>query len=130
MIILVVEPEKHYLNQYKTYLEAKGHQVIGALDGKIAIDFISDASIPIDALITAYQMPHAYGLQILEAVAQSERNIPTLLQHKSWQITVTAGKKKLKRFLMGEIAAFPFASVGLKTAASDYIDQFLDSIQD
>ena len=129
MIILFVESFDYYLNQYKEYLKNQGHQVKGVPDGAKAIEVIADQTEVIEAVITSYEVGTTVkGLAVLDAIKQSGRNVPTLLQHPSGKIIVSVGGKELERFLTVEVQAFPFAHFAPKTNKSTHIDEFLANI--
>ena len=129
MIILIVETCANHLKQYKDYLEDKGHQVTGVQNGAEAIMVIADQTKVFDAVITLYEVGITIkGLAVLDAINQSGRNVPTLLQHHEWDIRISLNKKQLQRFLTIEVQVFPFASFALKTEQSTHIDEFLANI--
>lgn len=75
--ILVVDDKEMMRDSVATMLSRKGHSVVVAPNGEAAIEKI--ASRPCDAVITDLQMPGMDGVALLDAIRQSDEQLPVIL---------------------------------------------------
>ena len=74
--ILVVEDEVHLANGIQENLEAEGHQVDVALDGKVALQKILAASF--DLVLLDVMLPSMDGFEVCETARAHGRDVPVL----------------------------------------------------
>ena len=75
--LLVVDDEKDVLETMEMYLSGEGLNVMTALDGGEALDFI--ASHPVDLVITDIRMPHIDGIQLLKTIKKWDETIQVIV---------------------------------------------------
>jgi len=71
--IIIVEDDTLLSKMYSTKFVAEGFDVLAALDGEMALQFLHDKPTP-DFIIMDMMMPKLSGVQVLEQI----RNIPEL----------------------------------------------------
>lgn len=78
-LILVVDDEFEVLETISAILEDEGYEVLGAADGKEAIDVLSKRKP--DLVLSDIMMPHLTGHQLLEEIRKNKllRSVPVVL---------------------------------------------------
>lgn len=77
MKILLADDDELILRTVEHKLINEGHEVILARDGQDAIDKIRNE--PIDLIITDIMMPFASGTEILTALSEAGKEVPTIV---------------------------------------------------
>jgi DNA-binding NtrC family response regulator len=75
--ILVAEDDELTLELLEKVLRREGYDVVGVADGRAAIDKVQAESF--DLVLTDIQMTRASGMEVLEAVRSTGREIPVVL---------------------------------------------------
>lgn len=77
--IVIADDEAHILHVVCMKLRNAGYEVVTAVDGEEALD-LCEAECP-DLLITDYQMPYMDGLELCDALRESDatRGIPAMM---------------------------------------------------
>ena len=68
MRLLFVENDVHYRRILCEFLRREGFQVIQHSDGAAALDFLSDASVRPDVILTDRDMPHMNGIELVRTL--------------------------------------------------------------
>lgn len=76
-IILLVEDKESMRKMLKQALQAEGHQVVLAKDGREGIHKFKETKV--DLVVSDLRLPYKTGLDVLEAVKESEPLMPVIL---------------------------------------------------
>lgn len=77
--ILVVEDEAHLAEGLRYNLEAEGHEVEIARDGRTAAERLADAARPVDLVILDLMLPEMSGFEVARRVRASGNYVPILM---------------------------------------------------
>ncbi|MCA9772283.1 MAG: response regulator [Myxococcales bacterium] len=78
--VLLVEDEKLLLWSLGRRLREAGYEVLGAGDGREALDFITGPDqTPIDLVLLDVVLPDASGLDLLKTIKECRRDCPVIL---------------------------------------------------
>jgi len=72
VVVLVVDDDPVSLMLAEHILRAGGHDIVTAVDAASALDALSAAESPIDAIVCDYMMPGDNGLDLLEKLSANE----------------------------------------------------------
>ena len=75
--ILVVDDSRFQLNQLIRPLEAEGHEILSAENGKIGLDLF-EKNNP-DCVLTDLNMPEMDGLELLERIRSQDIKTPVIV---------------------------------------------------
>ncbi len=76
--ILVVDNEPHIVKLLEKFLSFKGFEVLGAGDGKEALEIIK-SNIRIDLMIIDMKMPKITGIEVLKEMKTMNKDIPVII---------------------------------------------------
>jgi CheY-like chemotaxis protein len=118
-LILVVDDERVLRSNLERYLNALGHDVRTAANGREAIAAIEESEP--DLLVTDINMPDMDGIEMLNALRKSEVRLPV--------IAMSGGGQFDKRLLLGSAAVLgalvtlekPFDLAELKRAIEELL---------
>lgn len=79
MRILCVDDEPDILSLMTEYLELFGHRVVGAANGRQAMDIFSQDPGAFDVLISDVKMPQMSGLELLRKIREQGFTVPIIL---------------------------------------------------
>jgi len=77
--ILVVEDEAHIADGLRYNLEAEGHDVEIASDGRAAAERLSDATRPLDLVVLDLMLPEMSGFEVARRARASGNYVPILI---------------------------------------------------
>jgi two-component system cell cycle sensor histidine kinase/response regulator CckA len=83
--VLVVDDDASVRTFIELALRRQGHEVLLAVDADAALTFASDASRPIDLLLTDYTMPGRSGVQLAADVRALRPDIAVILM-SGWRM--------------------------------------------
>jgi CheY-like chemotaxis protein len=79
--VLLAEDIAPYLVRMRTLFEGLDLELIDALDGQVAIDYIEDLDKPLDLLITDLDMPRKTGWDVIKAFRSLRgEDLPIIMQ--------------------------------------------------
>jgi CheY-like chemotaxis protein len=78
--ILVAEDNLAYREGIIALLEPLGYPCIAAVDGREAIEVVSDLSRGLSLLITDMEMPHRSGWDVIRAAREQRDGLPIIMQ--------------------------------------------------
>lgn len=76
-VILVIEDKESMAQMLSQALQAEGHQVIVARDGREGLQKFKESKL--DIIVSDLKLPHKSGLEILEAIKEHNPLIPVIL---------------------------------------------------
>lgn len=77
--ILIVEDEAHLAEGLAFNLEAEGHQVEIAGDGRVAVERLADSGLPFDLVILDIMLPEMSGFEVARRTRASGNYVPILI---------------------------------------------------
>jgi DNA-binding response OmpR family regulator len=79
--ILVIDDEAHIVQVLSLKLRNAGYEVLTACDGEEGLEVVRGADLPIDLIITDFQMPYMTGLELCQELARNAKwsKIPVLM---------------------------------------------------
>jgi DNA-binding response OmpR family regulator len=77
--ILVVEDEAHLADGLRYNLEAEGHEVEIARDGRSAVERLADASRPLDLVVLDLMLPEVNGYEVARRARAAGNYLPILI---------------------------------------------------
>jgi len=94
--ILLVDDDASARELLRNVLEPEGYLLIEAVDGQEALQMIEKH--PVDLLITDRSMPGMGGLDLLRALKEAKKNIPSLMisaygEEKMWGDAIGLGAR-------------------------------------
>jgi CheY-like chemotaxis protein len=81
--ILVVDDSMTIVTMLRAHLEQRGYEVVTAADGRQALEQI--AAQPPDIVFLDIQMPGLDGIQTLERIRKTHRNLPVIMVTAAYQ---------------------------------------------
>ncbi|GEM_PF-1441548 len=96
LTILLAEDDRITLLTYARILSSRGHIVIKANDGQLALEILKQ-NPHIDALVTDVQMPRVSGDELVSRVREELKNYSTQILVISGVVSVTDGVRLLER---------------------------------
>jgi DNA-binding NtrC family response regulator len=76
-VILVIEDKESMAQMLSAALQAEGHQVIVARDGREGLQKFKESKL--DIVVSDLKLPHKSGLEVLEAIKEHNPLIPVIL---------------------------------------------------
>ena len=77
--ILIIEDEVYHLTLLKDLIEAKGHTVLTAIDGRAGLESFINNKERIDILICDQDLPHMNGLDVLSRIWEINPSLRVIL---------------------------------------------------
>jgi len=77
--ILVVDDDESCRNVIEHYLQAQGHNVLGASNGPEALEIFTEQGQKLDLVLLNMGMPKMSGLEVLEQIRATNTTLPVLI---------------------------------------------------
>jgi len=74
--ILLVEPDQEFRNGFKRMLKQSGYDVVTAVDGRDALDILSETEC--DLIVTALRMPNLDGVELMAELNRTRIRAPVI----------------------------------------------------
>jgi two-component system, cell cycle sensor histidine kinase and response regulator CckA len=79
LTVLVVDDETAVRRFAVRVLQRDGYDVIEAADGVEAVELVRSNKVQIDAIVSDIVMPRLNGVELMQALAETHRDIPVIL---------------------------------------------------
>ncbi|MDE1861897.1 MAG: response regulator [Thaumarchaeota archaeon] len=126
MEVLIADDERDLLDQYKSSLEGRGHNVTTCLDGEQCLKVYeveskqiegNDSATPFDAVVLDYQMPKKNGIEVAQRILALNPHQRIIFASGYIQETFLDSIKQLRQ--VTEIMKKPFSLQALADTIED-----------